>query len=674
MKHNTKIKHGRYLTLAFTLLFLACGEEPLYNGGDILPPVPEGKVRIGLYTNSNDFQQPVSRAAIDENSVTGVTDRMPWVFVFSGTGASATFVEVKQSAPLGDPVVPHVVLSKHDNPVEMLLLANAPDWFYDGSLALDFSEANLAATLSGTTLSEASALLRTIDIAASSAIPYNNAYLPMVGGLSLPDGINNTTAVGSNDSKVEMTRVVAKVTVAESADNFTLDHWTVIGAKRHTLFFDATAAAGNLMDFDDATVDGGESNPFYLYASAVGETAVIVKGTYNGIANQYYKLALKDAANGNPISIQRNNWYKLKVITVNMPGHASLEAAKAAVPTNDIVAVVSVVDLNAHDVTDNGDYYLGLSNSQLLFYGLPESAELPYTAVTVSTDATATAIGGVNSVALSNVVGRLTLATTALSLSADGVVPGITDIKFSTVGSDFTSARIVIRLGALTRIVEVYKASDGLTFVGGGTKLDFQGNDIYTTANLASPAEALWLSFSPDGVNDVGGNYVQPDVAALTPIYLHAPDNIAKNGAVSRSGEVFLSRIDDGRAKVYVRQLALNAALDCSATVVHGNYRSEQELDDSHFIRIKIKSNTLLTGYNYNVGTTQRNRIYFQTIGTFGTDAELNDGVYEYTLDMKGYGTLYNEGGPAEVYSFLLPILSSDLFADTCLTNIKVGY
>ena len=671
MKHNIKISLGGYLILALTLLASSCISDPLHDNG-VDPPVPEGKVRIGLYTDAGDFQRPVSRAAADENSAAGTTSRMPWVFVFSGVGSTALLVEVKQSVPVGNPVVPHVVLIERGSPVEVLILANAPEQFSNGSQTFDFTEANLAMVLDDATLSDAYDFLRTIDLTSTAAIPYDGGYLPMVGSISLPN-ITASTSIGSGGSNVLLTRIVAKVTVTKTAENFTLDRWSVIGAKRNTRFFDSAVAVGNLMDFDDGVAEEGIANPFYLYPSAGGETSVIVRGMYNGIANQYYKLAFKDFTTGSTLPIERNNWYKVDIVSVTGTGYSSFNDAKLAAPSNNMIAAISVVDLSAYDVTDNGDYYLGLSNSQVLFYGFPESAELPYTAVTVSTNATVAEVGGsVNSVSLIDVNGTLTLTTNSLNLSA-GTTQGVTDVKISAIGTDFISGKIVIRLGNLIRAVEVRKVSGGLSFTEGSTKLNFQSDDIYTTAELATPAEALWLAFSPDGVNTVSGSYTQPNAAALTPVYLHTRGNIASVGAVSRRGEVYLSRKAEGRVKAYVRQKALNIDLDCSATVVHGNYRSGYTLDDSHYIAVKIKSDVALTGYDYDVQTTVRNRIHFHTSGTFGTDAVLNDGEYEYNLNMQGYGTLFNEGGSQEVYTFLLPILSNAIVADTCLTQINVG-
>ena len=546
-------KLGAYLVLGLLFLMSGCTQEPL---PDPVDPTPDGKVRVGIFTNINNYQQPTSRFA-DETSVSG-TGRMPWVFVFKGTGATATFAEAKQSVLDGTDT--YVTLSLQSSAVEVLVLANAPAYFYNGSADVAFDEANLTAALSGKDLSQATALLRTVN-ATASAIPYDGGYLPMVGGTQLAK-IESTVSIGTSGAKLALKRIVAKVTVSTTATNFAITNWTLAGAKQNTLFFDETVVTGGLMNYTENLTTGGESAPAYTYASLSGETSIIVKGVYNS-ATHYYKLVFKNKADGSILAVERNKWYKVAIEQVTLAGYTSLAAAIAGTPSNGIMASISVTDLTSFDITDNGQYYLGASNTQLLFYGFPTGSDLPYTVTTIQTNATAAMAGGVNSVTLTAVTPTGSIALVggspqSLTLSTDGTTPGVTDINLATVNAaTFTSANIVIKLGNLQQTIEVRKVSGVLSYSGGATQLNYQPG-VYTTAELVNPSTPSWFTLSTDGTNDVGASYTQPNAASLTPVYLKTESNIAASGLSARSREVFLSRAAQGRVKAFIRQNALN--------------------------------------------------------------------------------------------------------------------
>jgi len=673
MKHKIRYILSGFLMLPAMLLLVGCADDP-FQGNHPLPPAPDGKVRVGLYVDTDNYQRPTSRAAIDENSVVGETDRMPWVFVFDGVGQTAVFGEVKQAIPQGSPPVPYVLLTWKSNPVEILLLANAPERVcYDGR-EFDFTEASLTASLTGKTLAEVLSLFHMADIASPASVPYSGGYLPMVGGLSLANGLNASSTIGSQSSKQPLTRIVAKVTVTESANDFSIDAWSIVGAKKSSPVFGETVAAGNLMNFSADILLPGTGNPFYLYASAQGETSIIIKGVYKGVENQYYKLPLKDVLTGNVLPVERNKWYRFEVSSVTGGGYGSFAAATTAPPMGDVItASVRVVDLNAHDVTDNGTYYLGLSNSQLLLYGLPQGDELPYTVATVSTTATVAMASGINSVSLNGVIpaGSLALSTGSLMLSS-GTAIVATDIILSAIDASFTSGRVVVKLGDLIKVIDIHKVSGILTYRESLTKMDFEGADIYTMAQVRTPSESVWLSLSSDGANNVGDNYIQPDISALTPVYFRILQNAAQFGVAGRSAEMMLARVGAGRTKAYIGQRAVNVQLD-PEPVVHGNYVIDQELDDSHFIMVKIKSDGELYGDTYDVASTNKNGISFSAAGTFGNYDAVNAGLYEYHIALQGEGTVTSYGGGETDFPILIPIISNTVVADTCLIIIQAG-
>ena len=556
MKHTVKamIKTGSYLVLVIMMLAsVSCSKEleiPV-NGDETLP---DGKVLVSLYTNAENISQPSSRAteraAADESSVSD-TGRMPWVFVFSGTGNAASFVEVKQAILTGTPSMPRVLLSRKSGSVEVLVMANAPANFYNGTANVAFNETILTTLLTGKTLAQAKALLQTIDVSIG-AIPYNGGYLPMVGTTSF-SAIDGTTSIGTNASKLALKRIVAKVTVTSSAANFAVKNWSIAGAKKNSLFFDETVTAGNLVNFNETLSTAGTANPIYVYASNASESFVIVKATFNG-TDQYYKLAFRSNTN-TILPVERNKWYKFNITSVNMGGYSSFAAAFAAPAASNstITATISVVDLDSYDIIDNGQYYLGATNTQALFYGFPYGTGLPYTATTVSTNATSAMVGGTNSVTLKDVnpAGTLTLAPASNTLTlATGTTPATTDIKIETINTGFISAKIEIRLGTLYQVIEVNRAGSGFDGSGGTMQLNFQGSNIYTTAENA-PA---WIYFSSDGINNLGTSYTQPNAAVLTPVYIFVHANLTP---LNRTCVIFLSRATQGRVKAYIRQIGL---------------------------------------------------------------------------------------------------------------------
>ena len=121
-----------------------------------------------------------------------------------------------------------------------------------------------------------------------------------------------------------------------------------------------------------------------------------------------------------------------------------------------------------------------------------------------------------------------------------------------------------------------------------------------------------------------------------------------------------------------VEQKVINADYipDCIRAVVHGIYREDYALNQTNYISIKIVSHTTLIGLNYEVYTVEKNGIYFAAKGTFDTNGTYN-GVYEYDLNLKGYGKLVNESGFR--YAFNVTIIFNSITQATCSVGVPVG-
>lgn len=543
------------LLLLLLLSAASCVREP--SGAEPYEPgIPEGMVKVGLYTGAGDYQTPVSRAAADEGYNGASTT---WVFVFAGNDDNAVFAEVKQAVQ--GVTQPYVLLTRRSSPVRLLIVANAPATFFNGTVEAAFTENNFNAALAGATFATAANdMLNTAKINNPSVIPYTGSYLPMSGALDISEGINENTSIGTAASKVGLRRVVAKVTVENSASGFALSAVSAAGAKQYGRFHQIPSGqniAGNTTDYDPGIVttslENTLANPVYIYESPAGETSVIVRGTYNGIG-YFYKLAFKDPVKGSIMAVRRNMWYRFKINSVAVAGYSDFGEAAAGSPSNHIDYTVTVIDQSSYDMADNGQFYMGLSNSEYLIYGYFSAAE-QLTIATVTTNAASATTSAVNSVTASGTGLGLAGGSAALNLSADGTTPASTDLKI-TVASNFTSGTVTVRLGNLMKVIPVVKVSSNLVAFGTATPLDYHTGNQYTSATIGYAASS-WLSLSTDGITSKGAEFTQSD--SFLPLYLITQDN--PQGSQSRqTDDIYLTRRDAGRVKVFVKQSALEYA------------------------------------------------------------------------------------------------------------------
>ena len=519
-----------YSYLILIILLSACDRDSL-NGNEYIQPFVD-MVRIGIFTNSDEFQKPVTRGAYEDV----ILGTMPWVFVFDGNNEDAQLVEVEQ-AEMGLSGNSHVILTHRTTPVHVLIIANAPSQYSINSATYDFNKANLKTNM-GMTLENFKANLKITSII-SGIIPYDGGYLPMVGEKAL-DNITNNTTIGTSSEKLALTRIVAKVTVENTATEFTVQSWSISHAKDATFFYSSTPTGINMDFLPDIAA---EEDAFYIYPSVANEgPSVIINGTYNNTPNQYYRLIFKDTS-GLPIAINRNTWYKFIISKIDRPGFSSFNEAANSIP---IAAAIEVADLNSHDTDNNGRFYIGTSNSQVLFYGLPTSL---YHVATISTDAASSDLY-LNDKNTIKVIpdGALTLSTQSVVLSPDGIIPGVTELKCD-IGAGFTEAKIMIQLGDLDKVIELKKISGNISQQEAATLLTSAGSP-FTTANVSDSYKNSWLFVSPNGSPaNKHANYTPSSSFSL--IYLYLQSN---NSGADRFGEVFLSHETEGRVKVYVRQ------------------------------------------------------------------------------------------------------------------------
>ncbi len=511
-------------------------------GGDE-PPV-DGKVRIELLTPAADYATPATRAGKADEGAIGDS---PWVLVFAGEGDDALYSEAARAYANGGRK--YVDLTARKEASRLLVLANPQAKFTAASAATEynFSAENFKTLLEGKTLEDACAMLHTLPLASPQPeVPFTGGALPM-------SGVAPVAKIGRGEQiSVKMARVVAKITVENTAGNFTLTGATVMDAPRRSTLHrlgdaEAIEESDDPADYDEiveAEDNTTEDNPIYVYESpADGGMFVIVRGEYGGQTN-YYKIALVDGS-GEALDIVRNHEYCVEIESVQRAGYTSLgDAADAPASNEDIEATVNVTDGTAHDIVDNGRYYLGVSNSQYIVYG--DGALTGKVAFTVTTDCSEEVAA--NSITVSG-TGLTLVGGAAIPLAGGAGQVGTRDVTID-IADGFQVGTVTLRLGDLEKVVTVRRGGAAIGWrQPASLKLTDPGD--YLSAKLTGGES--WLSLSDDDNTSSGVGYIHAPEGGM--VYIHAKSNYDPSD-VRPSGVVYLSRRDEseGRIKLDISQ------------------------------------------------------------------------------------------------------------------------
>lgn len=372
------------------------------------PSDEKEKVKIEIFTRANSYSLPSTRAAEDE------VGRTPWVLVFKGQGAGATFIEAAQAFEMVSKRYVLLTEQTDGSKYQLLILANPTDKFYYGnnSTECDFNESGFLSKLTPgvTTYGDACARLFTKPLSSLplNILPYSGAQetIPMSYLLEV-DKIDSTTKIANTDgTSLMLTRVLAKIAIVNQASNFTLKGVTaVMNVPRQGELHDADGVlmnnTTNLTEYrsDDSysnalvtagVVSGGqstESTPIYMYESGTqNNTYLIIQGTFEG-QDYYYKMVLVDS-NVQYMDIKRNRYYTFTIKKAKGRGYDTVNDAKVAKPSNtDLDFELKVDDSSSYEIVANNDYYLGVSNSVFIAYHSTSPAA-DYNAFEVITDCT----------------------------------------------------------------------------------------------------------------------------------------------------------------------------------------------------------------------------------------------------------------------------------------------
>lgn len=548
----------------YAVFFCSCSTDDLLDDS-VLPPVPEGYVRMAVNLMVSENEQVQTRASDTEEKA--FDDANVWVLAFDTSDEPKMIQKPIKATKKGSQL--YALLRSTSEACQLYLvtgLSATMNSYLD--TAANFVEGE-------TSYSTVSDQLLTAAVTATGIPVGGGNYIPMCSPvIECPSG-----TTGMSEISKSILRIAAKIEVdakAVAAD-FTIAGATLWNGPKqgHVLPQSPMIAynGANVVKYNEKT--GVSENcirsQIYLYENnstladnTANPTIVIVKGTYKGTTG-YYRLDILNTAVGEKPyaahSITRNFLYTLKVTKIETVGYATADEAAANTASNNISYDVEVSDGTSFDIASNGEYYLGLSNSECMVYAVA-STPITMDISTVSHNAPSTVLQG--NVAFKNVVGD------APTISSDPFTTGgAYDGTIKTAGlsltfsSGFNSCDVVLTLGNLTKTIKLERTSEMLSF-GGAFLL---GNGYVSGTTGSSQA---WAKLS---TTETGGtDKITPTVDQN--VYAILEHNLATTtSGADREIEMFLSRQDEkGRKKLILRQLKYDIVNDGGLGVIKNTY------------------------------------------------------------------------------------------------------
>lgn len=634
--------------ITFTILYFlsGCQDEtlaPNINTEDNLL-LADGRVRFSLTTNVPPLSKPVTRTGTASED--GMAGGDFWVMVFDNSAATPdpltniTLLEVAKATPTTSiapgPYKWQTTLKSYNHAVKVVMIANAPATVYDNTGA---SPKNMAKDMftPGTTYSAVLANLHTAKLAATlPAVPYTpGEIIPMVLVCDYSK-LDASVNLGTEAVPLQMPRIVAKITVdnAQSSTNFTLLGANLHGARATSQLVPATTptdvlSIGAGTSYEGATVgqettaiasasvpavplpdvkETTAANPLYCYEANdtdIKKLFLIVEGTYKGTPT-YYKMDISRALNGSSIGvIKRNMHYRLVISEVALPGYATYAEALSAPASNNIKWRIDVVDLTSHDLMDNGQYFLAVSNSDYIAYtNMTESTTQDYLVCTtfsynapagVSVSATLTGTG------LSPDWGTLP--------ASDGTAHSVNmRIKMSDLFTTTSVGTLTLRVGNLTKTIGIRR---GRTYGPAKDVIDFSDpNYVYGAVNITAndPTGTRWVRLASDNTPASFDRGYRELATHTGGMYLHF--DFTKDFLAARGANVYLARRNDqGRLKVFIAPSDI--IYDSNGLPAAVNYLGKA-IDGSESFSI---THTNPGNYPYRVGVYYNNTQLYQSPG-----------------------------------------------------------
>lgn len=239
----------------------------------------------------------------------------------------------------------------------------------------------------------------------------------------------------------------------------------------------------------------------------------------------------------------RNFTYKYVIRSVTGGGYSTFQEARDGVPNNNIKAEIEVVDLTSHDIIDNGECFLGVSNSSYIIYATGSRSHL--IAVTLST-------GGNPELSVTGTVTASEGITITKGATFGCPVAG-NEVEIA-VADNFSVGTITIQVGNLTKTIDV---SRKYTIPSNERNISVFGTSDYVVGRIeyvSDNSAGDWIGLSPNAERvDLGRRNLINNAGG---IYIHLDMNWDQNnGAAGRKATLYLSRkTNAGRVKVYLEQ------------------------------------------------------------------------------------------------------------------------
>lgn len=557
------------MAVSYCLLLLSCTKEPVNGGGD-LPPVPEGYVRTSLNLYVEQDREVPTRAtaaeedAYDKNNV--------WVLVFDQTAPALTSklmqVPVKATVSGSAPSQQLHALLRATGEGRKIYVVTGLTAAMNGNL-LGVTAAEVEA--GSITWNTMNAKLQT-SVVPTSGIPIGGAnYIPMcTSEIDRTSGATKGTATLTQIT-ASFRRIAAKIDVKCIRDGITPEQMMPLtdfqltgvtlwnGAKQGYVLPQGVLSAdlGGEQKYTTVStvLNNSVASQIYLYENNKDNagtdnnpTTLIIQGKYNGASSDsYYRLDLLNttvpAPGRNPINIERNTQYVLKISKVETVGYTSAQEAYNNGPSNNIRFDLEVTEPTAHDLVSNGQYYLGLSNSEYIVFSSGTKTAVTIAEIVHNAPSTV----GPGSVTISNLVG-----TSPSSISDPFTVRNGTKQNNNltmTLPAGFISCNAILRLGNLMQTIRIERRSDLLAF-GGYIPV----GDGYAYGSF--PAPVAWAKLSNRATDDLSAGLNDLTCTPGQMVYMILDDNITlEPGTVDRSCEFYLSGGKaSGRSKIAVDQ------------------------------------------------------------------------------------------------------------------------
>ncbi len=562
-KYNIQFLLTAIMALVF---FSSCIDET--TAPEEEPVVSDDKVQLELFTRIDPYNIPNARSMANEYYV----DTKPWILVFKGNDAK--FAEAVQVIEVSGINKRYAVLTKQSEPCWLLILANPQDYFYTSATqSYTYSVGTLGTALQDKSLSEACRMLRTQPLNnPQTTIPFVNATnsipLPMSHVEDLPDGINESTKIGSSTQQIELTRAVARAEIVDNSANSRFDFkgiTMVANASRQGLLHNFTGTLENIpgeqteyrhdasysADIAQAVLDGTEKNttasPVYLYeAKDQSDIYLIIRATYDG-EECFYKLAIVDGE-GTRMDIKRNQRYIFNITHVRGIGYYSVADAKESLASNtNLDYTITVRDESSYEISSNNDYYMGVSNSHYIVYG-DVGTTREFHAFTLSTDCIRP-FPDKRTITVSPGLTLTNPGTNELPIVTN-TSPEKTEIKLR-LDAAFSTGTVKLELGNLDKTINIERR-DRLSRLE--NTLTFP--EFYCLSGYVEEDDAKnWIQLhSSSGARDVTDQIIVED--GVIKIY------VTRNSSGKRYGTVYLTTIQNPgtsashivRIKIYITQ------------------------------------------------------------------------------------------------------------------------